>query len=180
MFLGAILLALGKFHLDTWSREEEKLSALPESIALRNTAPASTLPAPPLPSSSVPNPEPKTGASPVPTVAAAGPGALRVSNQTPHPVRIALLSRLPARAGSQQARYSTPAHWDFAPSEGSLRGLTLSLPGSALRLKKGDIIVAFAQDGSRAYWGPFVVGETPLPLWNGRLSEWQLTLRGDQ
>ena len=69
-----------------------------------------------------------------------------------------------------------PAHWDFAPQEGSDRGLIVSLPNHNLRIKQGDILVAFAQDGSRRYWGPFVVGETALPTWNPRATEWELLL----
>jgi hypothetical protein len=37
--------------------------------------------------------------------------------------------------------------------------------------------VAFAQDGSRRYWGPYVVGETSSPEWNPQTQEWQLVLQ---
>jgi len=103
-------------------------------------------------------------------------GALRVSNQTNQPVRLALLARRIA-SGSRQPSYANPAHWDFAPMEGSGKGLVLSLPDGNLKLKTGDILVAFAQDGSRRYWGPYVVDETTLPVWNSQTSEWQLILR---
>lgn len=101
-------------------------------------------------------------------------GALRVSNQTNQPVRLALLARRSAPSGKT---YNSPAHWDFAPREGSGQGLVLSLPDSSLKLKSGDILVAFAQDGSRRYWGPFVVGETALPVWNNQTEEWHLILK---
>ncbi|MGB7443525.1 MAG: hypothetical protein WA919_20880 [Coleofasciculaceae cyanobacterium] len=98
-------------------------------------------------------------------------GALRVSNPTTHPVRLALLAQnLPDN------NFGKPAHWDFSPREGSGQGLILSLPEANLKLVKGDILVAFAQDGSREYWGPYVVGETSLPVWDQEAAEWQLVL----
>lgn len=102
------------------------------------------------------------------------PGTLRVSNQTPQPLRVALLAKDNSSASS---KYGEPIHWDFAPGEGSSQGLIVSLPQGDLKLKKGDIVVAFAQDGSRRYWGPYVVGETAVPIWNQKTSEWQLILR---
>ncbi|MBG1265017.1 hypothetical protein [Nostoc sp. WHI] len=107
-------------------------------------------------------------------------GTLRMSNQTNQPVRLALLARQSVAKSSatkqKQTNYDVPAHWDFAPQEGSDKGLTLSLPQNNLKLEKGDILVAFAQDGSRRYWGPYVVGETQLPKWNSQNREWQLVL----
>ncbi|MEH2054378.1 hypothetical protein [Nostoc sp.] len=105
-------------------------------------------------------------------------GTLRMSNQTNQPVRLALLARQSVAKGSstKQTNYDIPAHWDFAPQEGSEKGLILSLPQNNLKLEKGDILVAFAQDGSRRYWGPYVVGETQLPKWNSQNKEWQLVL----
>ncbi len=105
-------------------------------------------------------------------------GTLRMSNQTNQPVRLALLARqsLGKGSGTKQTNYDLPAHWDFAPEEGSDKGLILSLPQNNLKLEKGDILVAFAQDGSRRYWGPYVVGETQLPKWNSQNREWQLVL----
>ncbi|MBD0389322.1 MAG: hypothetical protein ICV54_23185 [Nostoc sp. C3-bin3] len=105
-------------------------------------------------------------------------GTLRMSNQTNQPVRLALLARQSVAKGSgtKQANYDVPAHWDFAPQEGSDKGLILSLPKNNLKLEKGDILIAFAQDGSRRYWGPYVVGETQLPKWNYQNREWQLVL----
>jgi len=105
-------------------------------------------------------------------------GTLRMSNQTNQPVRLALLARqsVAKSSATKQANYDVPAHWDFAPQEGSDKGLTLSLPQNNLKLEKGDILVAFAQDGSRRYWGPYVVGETQSPKWNSQNREWQLVL----
>ncbi|MBD6618256.1 hypothetical protein FNW02_21115 [Komarekiella sp. 'clone 1'] len=109
---------------------------------------------------------------------AKGLGTLRMSNLTNQPVRLALLARQSGvkSAASKQANYDVPAHWDFAPKEGGEKGLILSLPQGNLKLEKGDILVAFAQDGSRRYWGPYVVGETPSPKWNTQNKEWQLVL----
>jgi hypothetical protein len=99
-------------------------------------------------------------------------GTLRVSNRTEHPVRVALLTKPQA-----EQSYSRPAHWDFAPGEGSGLGLMLSLPEGQLKVKQGDILVVFAQDGSRHYWGPYVAGETASPAWNNKAGEWQLVVK---
>jgi predicted GH43/DUF377 family glycosyl hydrolase len=101
-----------------------------------------------------------------------------MSNQTNQPVRLALLARQSAVKSSSAAKTQSdiPAHWDFAPQEGSEKGMLLSLPNGNLKLEKGDIVVAFAQDGSRRYWGPYVVGETSLPKWDSQKQEWQLIL----
>ncbi|BAZ11107.1 hypothetical protein NIES4071_29330 [Calothrix sp. NIES-4071] len=103
-----------------------------------------------------------------------GVGTLRLSNQTNQPVRLALLERSKQKPETSQAHI--PAHWDFAPQEGSSKGLVLSLPNGKLLLAKGDVVVAFAQDGSRRYWGPYVVGESPFPVWNSQQKEWWLIL----
>jgi hypothetical protein len=107
------------------------------------------------------------------------PGLLRVSNKTTQPIRLVLLARqLPQKSANINKIKSTPpAHWDFAPEEGSERGLVLSLPQANLKLEKGDILAAFAQDGSRRYWGPYVVGETSSPQWQPQGQEWQLVLQ---
>lgn len=104
-------------------------------------------------------------------------GSLRVSNQTNHPVRLALLPVQSTAKSGKQPAYGAPAHWDFAPEEGGSRGLVLALPNGNLKLNRGDVLVAFAQDGSSRYWGPYVVGETGVPLWNQQRSEWQLILQ---
>lgn len=130
---------------------------------------------------SLPNPtptptvtKPKTPAKPL----AAEAGILRVSNHTQHPVRLALRPKLQGiKQSSNQSEYAEAAHWDFAPGEGGTRGLLLALPDGNLKLNRGDILVAFAQDGSRRYWGPYVVGETPGLIWNAQSSEWQLILQ---
>jgi hypothetical protein len=97
-------------------------------------------------------------------------GSFRVSNLTEHPVRVALLSR-------SAPNITEPVHWDFAPAEGSREGLILSLPQENLILKSGDILVVFAPDGSRYYWGPYIVGETSLPAWNPQDQEWELVIK---
>ena len=99
-------------------------------------------------------------------------GKLRAGNRTEHPVRLVFLGK---KSGSSS--YGEPAHWDFAPFEGGSQGLILSLPQAELALKPGDILVAFAQDGSRHYWGPYVVGQTRVPVWNPRGKEWQLVVQ---
>ena len=105
-------------------------------------------------------------------------GALRVSNQTEQPLRVALLTQSATNSSAtSKPKYGEPVHWDFAPGEGSSQGLILSLPEGNLKLHKGDVIVAFAQDGSRRYWGPYVIGETDAPLLNRKTSEWQLILQ---
>ncbi len=103
---------------------------------------------------------------------ASGEGTLRVSNQTSQPVRLALLARQ-----SGESKYKVPAHWDFASKEGIEKGLILSLPNGNLTLDEGDILVAFAQDGSRRYWGPYVVGETNFPVWNSQRQEWEVIFK---
>jgi len=106
-------------------------------------------------------------------------GMLRIANPSEHPVRVALLlkkSGQPKEVGSKSESYEPPAHWDFAPGEGRTKGLLLSLPNRSVKVKQGDVLVAFAQDGSRHYWGPYVVGETAVPNWVASSSEWQLVL----
>jgi hypothetical protein len=105
-------------------------------------------------------------------------GSLRMSNKTTQPVRLALLARQSSLKSTttNNTKSHIPAHWDFAPEEGSETGLVLSLPQGNLKLEKGNILVAFAQDGSRRYWGPYVVGETSSPQWNPQTQEWQLVL----
>ncbi|MBD2594753.1 hypothetical protein BCD64_11225 [Nostoc sp. MBR 210] len=104
-------------------------------------------------------------------------GTLRMSNQTDQPVRLALLARkLKGKSSTSSKTNDISAHWDFAPQEGSSKGLLLSLPNGNLKLEKGDILVAFAQDGSRRYWGPYVVGESSLPTLNAETKEWLLVL----
>jgi hypothetical protein len=110
------------------------------------------------------------------TVKGTGQGILRMSNQTEQPVRLAFLARKAGVKSNSKQSYAVPAHWDFAPGEGSEKGLILSLPNGSIKIETGDILVAFAQDGSRRYWGPYVVGETPTPVWNPQKKEWELIL----
>lgn len=104
-------------------------------------------------------------------------GVLRISNPTEYPIRVALLAKKSTSSTPAKPAYEVPAHWDFAPQEGGTKGLIVSLPNQNLKVKKGDVLVAFAQDGSRRYWGPFVVGETELPVWNPKGAEWDLVLQ---
>jgi len=131
---------------------------------------------PPIPRLTVsPVPVPKLS-PPQPTVKPSPvPNGLRVSNQTPNAVRVVLMAQ--NSKGSSQTAYLEPAHWDFAPGEGSQQGLILSLPGKNLSLKTGDILVAFALDGSQRYWGPYVVGKTATPVKRGQSGEWYLVLQ---
>ncbi|NDJ19344.1 hypothetical protein [Myxacorys almedinensis] len=118
-----------------------------------------------------------TTTKPDPADVAARQGKLRVSNRSVHPLRVALLSRQSGKTkAGAAARFATPAHWDFAPQEGSTEGLLVSLPDREIKLKQGDVVVAFAQDGSQRYWGPFVVGESDRPDWNPQAAEWELVL----
>ena len=169
---------LGRFEI-TISNGANRPSDLPSSAtALPPTPPVSRVatasgdtanePKP----DSIPTPEPlEESNSSIPANASAT-GSLRVSNRSERPVRVALLSKRQA-----EKSYGKPAHWDFVPGEGGGKGLMLSLPEGKLQVKRGDILVVFAQDGSRRYWGPYVVGETVSPAWNGTAGEWQLILQ---
>lgn len=121
-------------------------------------------------------PPPAATAPPAPAPSSAAPagaqGDLRVSNKTAYPVRIALLYQ----QSDPKSGFEQPVHWDFAPEEGGAKGLILSLPSGGLRLSDGDVLVAFSQDGSRRYWGPYVVGKTELPTWSSAQNEWVLPL----
>jgi len=164
--------------------EPTGLEELPSPTA-ENQAPS----APPLKVSPLPQPtgvQSPTAQTPRHQTAPAQPGEvathtgiLRVSNPTDHPVRVAILAQRPNVVASSTATgaYDLPAHWDFEPGEGATKGLLLSLPNRQIKLRQGDIVIAFAQDGSRQYWGPYVVGETTLPIWNDETGEWQLVLQ---
>ena len=167
-------LIIGRFQLTiSWTKNES---------ARLQTSKSSPILKPPLSNISIPTPVPKSTIKPtqecnIPittsesSIVKTNRGAIRVSNCTYHPVRIALLAK------SSEQSYQKSVHWDFAPEEGSGKGLILSLPEAKLTLKPGDILVVFAQDGSRSYWGPYVVGETSFPIWNTETLEWQLILR---
>jgi hypothetical protein len=103
-------------------------------------------------------------------------GGLLVQNRSPHPVRVVLLSRSVKKALDTQPKDAVPAHWDFVPWEGRLKGVLVVLAERTVRLKPGDVVVAFAQDGSQRYWGPFVVGETAQPIWDQEQESWRMVL----
>ncbi len=133
-------------------------------------------------SEAAPTPEPTVEPSPTVTPSPQVPvapvdfeGGLRVRNLTAFPIRVALLHQ--TTSGEPAKSYSQPVHWDFAPEEGKTKGLMLSLPDRSLKLQAGDVLVAFAEDGSRRYWGPFVVGKTALPTWSPEQQEWLLPLQ---
>lgn len=155
------------------------LKVLPIEISISSSPPNSV---PVIKTSSPPTEavNPPTIEKPDPAAIAAKQGNLRIWNRSDHTVRVALLARQPkepnAKSGEPPKGFASPAHWDFAPQEGSDSGLLVALPNRSIQLKRGDVLVAFAQDGSQRYWGPFVVGETDRPDWNTQAGEWQLTL----
>ncbi|MFM7427713.1 MAG: hypothetical protein ACKO7W_22390 [Elainella sp.] len=140
----------------------------PPEIPTPTPSPAPVEATPPSPA---PAPSPTVNLNPNPQ------GGLRVSNQTRYPIRVALLYQQASASAASDPTFGQPVHWDFAPAEGEAKGLILSLPGGDLRLRQGDVLVAFAQDGSRRYWGPYVVGKTQLPTWSSDQQEWLLPLR---
>lgn len=73
-------------------------------------------------------------------------------------------------------QYGDPIHWDFVPREGHDNGLILAISEEHVKVQPGDVLTAFAQDGSRRYWGPYVVGVTEIPVWNSETQEWSLVL----
>lgn len=165
ILIGLATVVLGRFQIEIAPVMESSPSAPPVSQQTPGSSPLVL---------SSPTAQPSAVAvQPASPLLTALPGLLRVSNQTDHPVRLALLAKR-ASPDAQHGRYATPAHWDFAPSEGQRQGLILSLPEGKLQVNRGDILVAFAQDGSQIYWGPFVVGETSQPVWNKQTQEWQL------
>jgi hypothetical protein len=151
-------------------------ATLPEVVPPQSLTPSASIPSTPASKPTEPVKQTTPASSTQPAGVASGQGPLRVINQTDQPVRVALLRHSTATSSAAKP-YSEPVHWDFAPGEGSSQGLILSLPEGNLQLKKGDILVAFAQDGSRRYWGPYVVGETVAPVWQRQKAEWQLSLQ---
>lgn len=169
-----IVLLLSRLEIKVWT-EPIVPETTPTERATTEPEPLPTV----TPNVPVPSPTPSVQESPLESPVLAptpdanvGDGNLRVSNQSEHPVRVALLAQ-----PTEQASYGQPVHWDFAPGEGKTKGLILSLPTSKLQLQEGDVLVAFAQDGSRRYWGPYVVGKTPVPTWNAETKEWLLILQ---
>lgn len=156
---------------------ERRRPPKPDESPIASPVPTPAQPPTPTPT---PIPSPTVSAPPVPpTVLANAQGGLRMSNQTEYPLRVVLLQTTaePSAEQAEQTEANQPVHWDFAPGEGSNKGLILSLPNQDLQLQSGDVLVAFAQDGSRRYWGPYIVGQSPFPVWNVDANEWQLTLQ---
>jgi hypothetical protein len=190
--LVALLMSRVEIQVLTDAEIDDQISALdevpaaPPAATERSPAPPAVEPTPW--SSPSPIPSPATQDLPIPPAPeflTHSEGGLRISNQSRYPVRVALLPQQPpqlaapspdASTGSPTS-YHQPVHWDFAPEEGSTKGLILSLPDAKLRLTPGDVLVAFAQDGSRRYWGPYVVGKTPSPAWSAEQKEWLLILQ---
>jgi hypothetical protein len=166
---GTAAFILSQLQFSMWIEPPDRQNVPP----VINTNPTATSPA-----ATNPTAAPQSTASPLaaPAVPAVKNG-LRVSNQSPNALRVVLLSHQPSKASPSAKRDRRPAHWDFAPSEGSQNGLLLSLPAEKLTLKPGDVLMAFATDGSRRYWGPYVVGETNVPTQSRPSLEWQLVLR---
>lgn len=160
-------LYLSRFQIDISSVAPES-DAVPVLKAAPATTPTGTSPpAGPLVETSLPDA----------ALTGSRQGALRISNRSEHSLRVALLFKSPKATNPKASPpYEAPAHWDFAPGEGGQQGLIVSLPDRRINLKKGDVLVAFAQDGSQRYWGPYVVSETPTPLWNAQKTEWELIL----
>ena len=177
----AIVLQRWQIIISLEPLEQQEALPLASSVhstpSMRSTASSVTKPTPvPKLNLSVINNQ-KTSPSKAEESVVLPPGVMRLSNQSEHPIRIAFLAHQQATKTNKQAIYGQPAHWDFAPGEGASNGLVLSLPKGYVKLEKGDILVAFAQDGSGRYWGPYVVGNTPQPVWNQQKSEWALTLQ---
>lgn len=174
--LSLVVLLLSRIQIQIASSDSTPVMPLPTEPEV---PPAPEIPAPSSPSSiaeSPATPTPQAPVAPSPTTAASAnlQGGLRVRNQTPFPIRLALL---PQQSSESAITYNQPVHWDFAPEEGKAKGLILSLPDRTLSLQAGDVLVAFAQDGSRRYWGPYVVGKTTIPNWSDEQREWSLILQ---
>lgn len=174
--LSLVALLLSRIQIQIASSDSTSVMPLPTEPEV---PPAPEIPAPSSPSpiaESPATPTPQAPVAPSPTTAASAnlQGGLRVRNQTPFPIRLALL---PQQSSESTITYNQPVHWDFAPEEGKAKGLILSLPDRTLSLQAGDVLVAFAQDGSRRYWGPYVVGKTAIPDWSDQQREWSLILQ---
>jgi hypothetical protein len=165
LFGGSVVFLLSQLQFRVWVDSSNSRDATPPVIDID----IDPTPKPTVSPQAISSP----GAKPRPPKTV--PNGLRVSNQSPTAVRVVLLSQKNTLA--KQKTYRSPAHWDFAPNEGSQGGLLLSLPEGTLKLASGDVLVAFALDGSRQYWGPYVVGKTSMPNKISKSSEWQLQLR---
>jgi hypothetical protein len=170
LFGGAVVFILSQLQFRAWIDTSDSRDAMPPVIDVNPTPPLKPSPAPSVIATAPPVRPPKTI-----------PDGLVVSNLSPSPVRVVLLSgqskQKQKKANFKKATpYRLPIHWDFAPNEGSQVGLLLSLPEGKLKLVSGDVLVAFALDGSRQYWGPYVVGKTTTPTKATQSSAWQLKL----
>lgn len=188
--VGVLALVLSRFNFQVSvepSTPTTQPSSEPTLSSTVSPTPQLSVPPPVVSPSTTPKPTATSPAAPLDanlpgSSANSQVGRLRVSNQTEHPLRVALLPQTAiaseeSGANPAQLIYSEPVHWDFAPQEGGQKGLLLSLPDGRLEIQQGDILVVFAQDGSRRYWGPFVVGKTSEPAWDAGSSEWQLVLQ---
>lgn len=180
VLIGGVGLAIALLLIGRYSSPPARSPDLSSTVDPSKLSPEIPVAPTVAPSASTRSPAASVASSPEPSAAIATTSNLRVSNRTIHPMRVALLAQPPDAVEptslAQVEQYQEPAHWDFAPGEGSQQGLLLSLPDQDLQLHPGDVLVAFAQDGSRLYWGPYVVGVTPLPRWNEQTEEWQLIL----
>jgi hypothetical protein len=156
---GTVALLLSQFHFSMWIEPSTSkdgtppvIEVAPDAVETFPVASPSTVPQPPL------------------------VDGLRVRNLSPYPVRVVLMSQQAAQKNASSSPYRAPVHWDFDPHEGSNTGLLLSLPEGNFTLKQGDVMVAFALDGSRHYWGPYIVGKTK-GLSRSAASEWQLVIK---
>ena len=158
---GSVAFVLSQLQFSAWIEAPASLETVPPVIETNPTARPTA------------SPSPRAAVKPVASLR----NGLRVSNQSAYALRLVLLRQSPkqTQAGSRYA--ARPAHWDFDPREGSQQGLLLSLPKQKLTLETGDVLVAFALDGSRQYWGPYVVGESAEPKQSATSREWQLILR---
>jgi hypothetical protein len=111
---------------------------------------------------------PGTFTSTQPILDASQLGSLRVGNSTDAPLRVSLTKR----DGSVKA-----ANWDFAPRKASREGLPLTLGRGALQVEPGDVLFIYATDGSRRFWGPDIVGQSPAPFWDNKYRFWSTLLR---
>jgi hypothetical protein len=175
---GVVAFILSQFRFSMWIEPPERQNAPP----VIRTNPTATNPATTNSAAQKTTASPKTQTK---TLAPVAPSAivpavkngLRVSNQSSNTLRVVLLSHQSSKSSPSAKRDRRSAHWDFAPSEGSQKGLLLSLPSEKLTLKSGDVLMAFATDGSQRYWGPYIVGETAAPTQAKSTLEWQLVLR---
>jgi hypothetical protein len=157
---GTVAFLLSQFQFSVWIEPSTPKDATPPVIEVA-------------PDAAVESPRTAPSVATPQTVLVDG---LRVRNLSPYPVRVVLMSQQTAQSNGSVRSYRTPVHWDFEPNEGSKAGLLLSLPEGNFTLKTGDVLIAFALDGSRHYWGPYIIGKTD-GLSRSAASEWQLVIK---